>query len=63
MMQLVIFQIKILVKKKKGIIAREIALENVDINALSLYTLGELRKSAGKEILENYQKSFEKAIF
>ena len=37
-----------------------IALENVDINALSLYTLGELRKSANAKDLENYQKAFEK---
>ena len=31
--------------KRKNFI-EEIALENVDINALGLYTLGELRKSS-----------------
>ena len=35
-----------------------IALENVDINALGLYTLGELRKSSSKEDLVNYQQYF-----
>ena len=38
----------------------KITLENVDINALSLYTLGELRKSANENDLSNYSKSFEK---
>ena len=37
----------------------KIALENVDIKALGLYTLGELRKSSDKENLNNYQKAFE----
>ena len=37
-----------------------IALENVDINALGLYTLGELRKSLNKDELAKYQKTFEK---
>ena len=37
----------------------KIALENVDIKALSLYTLGELRKSSGKEKLADYQNAFE----
>ena len=46
-------------EKKKNFI-EEIALENVDINALGLYTLGELRKSASQEDISNYQKSFEK---
>ena len=45
-------------QKKKFI--EEIALENVDINALGLYTLGELRKSSSKTDIFNYQKSFEK---
>ena len=51
---------KDLSKEEKVLLLEKIALENVDIEALSLYTLGELRKSADKEILENYQKSFEK---
>ena len=51
---------KDLSKEEKVLLLEKIALENVDIEALSLYTLGELRKSADKESLENYQKSFEK---
>jgi len=38
----------------------EIALENVDIDALGLYTLGELRKSIDKDSLTKYQETFEK---
>ena len=38
----------------------KIALENVDINALGLYTLGELRKSSKESDLLNYQAVFEK---
>ena len=38
----------------------KVALENVDISALSLYTLGELRKSAAEEQINKYQKTFEK---
>ena len=45
-------------QKKKFI--EEIARENVDINALGLYTLGELRKSSSKTDIFNFQKSFEK---
>ncbi len=44
--------------KKKFI--ESIAVENVDINALGLYTLGELRKSTDKNNLENYQQAFQK---
>ena len=45
---------------QKSNFIEKVALENVDINALGLYTLGELRKSSNKEDLVNYQKSFEK---
>ena len=45
---------------QKKTFIKEIALENVDINALALYTLGKLRKSADKSDISNYQKSFEK---
>ncbi len=38
---------------------KSIALEHVDIKALSLYTIGELRKSTDKEILTKYQEVFE----
>ena len=37
-----------------------IALENVDIDALGLYTLGELRKSTDEKKLEKYQEAFKK---
>ena len=47
-------------KEEKAIFVEKIALENVDINALSLYPLGELRKSTDKQTLSLYQKSFEK---
>ena len=47
-------------KEEKAIFVEKIALENVDINALGLYTLGELRKSSNKQTLSLYQKSFEK---
>ena len=46
-------------EQKKDFIER-IATKNVDINALGLYTLGELRKTTEKENLKRYQKSFEK---
>ena len=45
-------------RKKKFI--EKIALENVDIDSLGLYTLGELRKSANKDDINKYQKVFEK---
>ena len=47
-------------KDQKAIFIEEIASDNVDINALGLYTLGELRKSSNKDDISNYQKSFEK---
>ena len=45
-------------KNQKAKFVEKLALENVDINALSLYTLGELRKSANSHDITNYQKSF-----
>ena len=38
----------------------KLAADNVDINALGLYTLGELRKSTDKAVLEEYQNTFKK---
>ena len=38
----------------------KVALENVDINALGLYTLGELRKSSDKQDINNYQNTFKR---
>ena len=45
---------------QKALFIEEVALENVDINALGLYTLGELRKSSNKDTILLYQKTFEK---
>ena len=46
-------------EQKKNFIS-EIALENVDIKAIGLYTLGELRKSSSEIDISNYQDSFKK---
>ena len=45
-------------KEEKEKFIEKIALENVDINALGLYTLGEIRKSTDKNTLIKYQNSF-----
>ena len=47
-------------KEDKSKFIEKIALDNVDINALGLYTLGELRKSSEKNDLKKYQIAFEK---
>ena len=47
------------VEERKKFI-EDIALENVDINALGLYALGELRKSTDKNALIKYQEVFQK---
>ena len=47
-------------KEQKSLFIKNIALENVDISALGLYTLGELRKSSNEIDISNYQKTFEK---
>ncbi len=44
--------------EEKENFVKKIAIENVDINALSLYTLGELRKSSEKKDIIKYQESF-----
>ena len=49
---------KSLSDEEKAKFVETVALENVDINALGLYTLGELRKSADSEDIENYQNAF-----
>ena len=51
---------KNLSKEQKSQFIENIALENVDIKALSLYTLGELRKTAEKKNVIKYQNAFEK---
>ncbi len=47
-------------KDQKSSFIKNIALDNVDINALGLYTLGELRKSSSKSDIADYQETFEK---
>ena len=47
-------------EEEKSSFIEKMALENVDINALGLYTLGELRKSTNENNLERYKKTFEK---
>ena len=49
-----------LTEQEKASFIQKVALENVDVNALGLYTLGELRKSSNKIDIKNYQKSFSK---
>jgi len=45
---------------EKANFVEKLALKHVDINALGLYTLGELRKSSTEDDIKNYQKTFEK---
>ena len=47
-------------EEDKSMFIENIAIENVDINALGLYTLGELRRSSSDEDISRYQKSFRK---
>tara|TARA_Y100001958_G_C21147529_1_gene484519 strand:+ start:573 stop:1169 length:597 start_codon:yes stop_codon:yes gene_type:complete len=51
---------KSLSDEEKAKFIEEVALEYVDIDALGLYTLGELRKSSDKRAIEKYQSAFEK---
>ena len=51
---------KTLTTEKKNKAIEKIALENVDINALGLYSLGDLRKTLEPADLSKYQKLFEK---
>ena len=46
--------------EEKAEFIEKVALENVDIKALGLYTLGELRKSSEKSDLFKYQTTFQK---
>ena len=47
-------------KDQKAEFIEKLAVENVDIKALGLYTLGELRKSSEEQDILNYQTSFKK---
>ena len=51
---------KNLTREEKSAFIKGVAIDNVDINALGLYTLGELRKSTDKNSLESYQQAFKK---
>jgi ABC-type transport system involved in resistance to organic solvents, auxiliary component len=51
---------KNLTKEEKQKFIENIAIDNVDVNALGLYTLGEIRKTSEKTSLTKYQKTFEK---
>ncbi len=51
---------KNLTEDEKEQFIEKVALENVDINALALYTLGELRKTSEKQDIKNFQQVFEK---
>ena len=51
---------KQLTDKEKADFVEELALNNVDIRALSLYTLGEIRKSSSEEDLLKYRDAFKK---
>ncbi len=51
---------KNLTDENKKEFIKKIASENVDISALGLYTLGELRKSLDKNKIIEYQEVFEK---
>ena len=45
---------KNLTKEQKAAFVEKVALDNVDINALGLYTLGELRKSSSQDDILRY---------
>ena len=47
-------------KEDKSKAIKKIALENVDIKALGMYTLGDIRKNLDKDTLDEYNKLFEK---
>ena len=47
-------------KNQKSNFIEQVAIENVDINALGLYTLGELRKSSSEREISDYKKTFER---
>ena len=48
------------VSDEEKVLLLKTCFENVDIKALGLYTLGEIRKTTKKEKLQEYQKVFEK---
>ena len=61
MMQLQKLVDKNIGKEERKKYIEKLAADNVDINALGLYTpWGELRKSTDKAVLEEYQNTFKK---
>ena len=51
---------KSLTEEEKNEAIRKIALENVDIKALGLYTLGNIRKDLDENTMNKYQELFQK---
>ena len=51
---------KSLTEEEKKEVIEEIALENVDIKALGLYTLGNIRKNLDENTMSKYQELFQK---
>ena len=51
---------KSLDKNKKTDLIEDIALKNVDIKALGMYTLGDIRKTLDADTIDKYNKLFEK---
>ncbi len=51
---------KSLTEKEKNEVIEKIAVENVDIEALGLYTLGKIRKELDENSMKNYQNIFQK---
>ena len=51
---------KSLTKEEKNEAIEKIALENVDIKALGLYTLGNIRKNLDENTMNKYQELFQK---
>ena len=49
-----------LTEEEKKEVIEEIALENVDIKALGLYTLGNIRNNLDENTMSNYQELFQK---
>ena len=50
---------KSLTNEEKNEAIKKIALENVDIKALGLYTLGSIRKDLDEKTMNNYQELFQ----
>ena len=49
-----------LTEEEKNEAIKKIALENVDIKALGLYTLGSIRKDLDENTINKYQELFQK---